>query len=286
MKKGMRIKERVTWVATFSAASAVFGIGFNIFLIPHEIVLGGATGIATVLRVLFGLPVGLVTIAVNFPLLVFYAASFGIRRIGSALGGILATSVAVDLFAVLPAITDDKFVAAIFGGAVMGVGVGMLLRIGVTTGGSDLAAYIIHEKKRSVSVGGAVLVIDGTIIVGAAIALGSFDGLVYSIVTAVVYSLTIDRTVIGANRARLVFVMCADPDRLSGRILDELERGVTVLYGKGGYTDADRPVLMCAVKSRELYRLKRLINDSDPSAFMIITDATEVLGEGFGNNNG
>lgn len=280
-----RVTEQFQKIAVIAVASSVFAAGFNMFLLPHGVVLGGATGVATLLNIFFGAPIGLTSVALNLPLLISYGIACGWRRIPSALIGIFSTSIALDLLTFFPSVTDDLLVASIFGGAVMGIGVGILLRLGITTGGSDLAAYILHRKFRRVSVGRFTLLIDGAIIIGSAVALGHLSGLFYSIVAATVYSVTVDRTLIGVNRAKLVYIISSEPDEIAQRIVTELSRGVTLLYGKGKYTDSDRRVVMCALKSRELYSLKRIIGFSDPRAFMIITDANEVFGEGFGNNN-
>lgn len=279
------LRERTGRAASFIIGSLVFALGFNVFLLPHEIILGGATGVATVLKIFTDIPVGVSTVLVNLPIVVLYAVAFGVRQLKFALAGIVSTSVAVDLLFFLPSVTDDRLIASLFGGTIMGIGVGILFRIGVTTGGSDLAAYIINHKNKKMTVGLTVLVIDGVIIFASALALGDFSGILYSSVTAVTYSFAIDRTVLGANRAKLVYIVSGSPEPLAERIMLELGRGVTMLYGKGKYTDTDRRIIMCAVKRQQLYWLKNLVSTHDPAAFMIITDAGEVFGEGFGNNN-
>lgn len=285
LSKNSRLRDRARYAVSFVLGSFVFALGFNAFLLPHEIVLGGATGVATVLKIFTGIPVGVSTLLVNLPIVIFYAVTFGARRIGAALAGIVSTSVAVDLLFFLPSVTEDPLIASLFGGAIMGIGVGILFRIGITTGGSDLAAYIIHQKNKKMTVGLTVLAIDGAIILASALALGDFGGILYSVATAVTYSVAIDRTILGANRAKLVYIVSGSPEPLADRIILELGRGVTLLYGKGKYTDTDRRIIMCAVKRQQLYRLKSLVSTFDPAAFMIITDANEVFGEGFGNNN-
>lgn len=280
-----RLREWAGRAASFILGSLVFALGFNAFLLPHGIVLGGATGVATVLKIFTDIPVGVSTLLVNLPIIAFYTVTFGFRKIGSALAGILSTSVALDLLVGLPSATDDRLIASLFGGAIMGIGVGILFRVGVTTGGSDLAAYIIHHKNKRMTVGLTVLLIDGAIIFASALALGDFSGILYSVATAVAYSLAIDRTILGANRAKLVYIVSGSPEILADRIMLELGRGVTLLYGKGKYTDADLRIVMCAIKRQQLYRLKIIAREVDPAAFMIITDAGEVFGEGFGNNN-
>lgn len=285
LSKNSRLRDRARYAVSFVLGSLVFALGFNAFLLPHEIVLGGATGVATVLKIFTGIPVGVSTLLVNLPIVIFYAVTFGARRIGAALAGIVSTSVAVDLLFFLPSVTEDPLISSLFGGAIMGIGVGILFRIGITTGGSDLAAYIIHHKNKKMTVGLTVLAIDGAIIFASALALGDFGGILYSVATAVTYSVAIDRTILGANRAKLVYIVSGSPEPLADRIILELGRGVTLLYGKGKYTDTDRRIIMCAVKRQQLYRLKSLVSTFDPAAFMIITDANEVFGEGFGNNN-
>ena len=141
-----RLRARAGRAASFVLGSLVFALGFNAFLLPHGIVLGGATGVATVLKIFTDIPVGVSTVLVNLPIVIFYAVTFGARHLGAALAGIVSTSVAVDLLFFLPSVTDDRLIASLFGGAIMGIGVGILFRVGITTGGSDLAAYIIVNQ--------------------------------------------------------------------------------------------------------------------------------------------
>lgn len=195
--------------------------------------------------------------------------------------GITVSSVAIDMMTFLPVTVEDPLLCSVLGGITMGCGSGLMMNVGYTTGGSDLAAVMVAKKARRISTGKMILVIDAVIVIGSAVILRNYEGVIYSAIAVFTYSIAVDSVMGGADRAKMVIIISDSYERIAKEITDDMDRGVTLLDGAGGYTGDKKKVLMCVVKRREEYVLKRLVETVDPAAFMILSDATEVLGDGF-----
>jgi uncharacterized membrane-anchored protein YitT (DUF2179 family) len=255
-------------------------LSFNFFFIPNEIAPGGLSGIATVIFHLFRFPVGVTTLVLNVPLFLV-----GIRQLGGHFGirTLLATvllSVFIDLVKV-PVLTDDSLLASIYGGFLMGVGLGIIFRMNATTGGTDLFAKLIHKYFPAITVAWVLFAVDFVVVVMAAIFLGPSQGL-YAIVSLAVSAKVIDLVQEGLNSAKAVFVISDHSLEISQRIMKDMDRGVTLLSGTGAYTGNAKNVILCVVSRMQITQLKNVIYEIDPNAFAMVTDVKEVMGEGFG----
>lgn len=263
------------------AGALLFGVSVNMFLLPHGVVTGGATGIATAAGKLWGIPVGLGIIIVNLPIFAVCIRQMGISALIYSIIGTALTSVAADSLTFLPSATDDTLLSALIGGAVMGIGAGTMLSAGFTTGGTDLGAYLIHKRHPRLSTGRMVLFFDGAVIVLSALALRNFAGIMYSAICTVTYSASLDMVQGFSRRARIVFVISEHHEAIARAVSRDIDRGVTLLTGKGYYTGADKSVIMCVVGKQQEFPLRRLVLDIDPAAFMVIGEAAGVSGKGF-----
>lgn len=270
-------------VGAVAVGSVLFSMAMNMFLLPTGIVLGGMTGIATVLNIFFGSPVGITIILLNIPLIIANTRIFGRGFLKRTLVGLVATSLSVDLLAFFPLPELDPLICAILGGVCMGAGCGTLISRGYTTGGTDLIACLIKLKWRSASTGTVIMIADLAIILGAALFTRSLDGLFYSIVCTFASGKVMDLMISGSRRAGQAFIVTSRARELTALIIERLFRGVTVIDAVGGYTGEPRQVLMCVVSRREIYLLKQLVAGCDRQAFVIIADASEVSGKGFFN---
>lgn len=261
--------------------SIVMALGIDLFLIPNKIAAGGLSGIGTVLFYLFNLPVGMTVLVMNIPLFLIswkvLGTSFGVKTLFAT----IALSLAIDAFSFLPAVTDDLFLSVLFGGALVGVGLGLIFKRDATTGGTDLAAAIIHKYIPFLSIGSLLLIIDAIVVVMAAAVFRQYELALYASVTIFITARVIDYIVVGINYTKAAYIISLQSDRISSRLLDELNRGVTELKGRGMFTGMDRPVLMCVLRSRDIPHLKKIVQEEDPEAFIFISDVREVLGEGF-----
>lgn len=277
--------------------SAIAASGINLFLVPNKIAPGGVSGIATVLHYLSDgrLPVGATMLAFDIPLYIIGYRFIGRRFIFRTMFSSVALSLLIDFtspyFNIIArqffnsgtANSGDLIVFTLFGGVLLGLGLGLVFRSGATTGGTDLAAKIIHKFTPHLSLGNLLMCLDGSVIVFAAISFNSIVIGLYSIVTIFVMSKVIDAIMEGVNFSKCVYIISEKSDIIADRILVDIDRGVTALKGTGMYTKKDKQVLFCILDRSQLPALKAIVREIDANAFVILTDVREVVGEGFKN---
>ncbi len=276
-----------------SLGCVITAAAINIFLVPFKIAPGGVAGIATVIYYLSSekMPVGTTMLILNIPLFILGFRLIGKRFFIRTLAATVLLSAAIDglepltdYFADLVKLESanmDLLLYSLFGGFLMGVGLGFVFRSGATTGGTDLAAKIVNHFTPAFTMGQVLLIIDSLVIVFAAAAFKSFQLAMYAMVTLFIASRVIDTMLEGVNFAKALFIISDRSDEIAQKILSSLDRGVTSLEGTGMYTGKNRQVLFCVVQRSQLPVLKKLVKEIDSDAFLILTDVREVLGEGF-----
>jgi len=279
----MKLSDRVRAVIDYFwifVGSALIALALDWFLIPNKIAAGGVSGIATIIHYLFGLPVGAVMIALNVPLFLMGFKELGLKFGVRSLYGMLVLSLLVDFLApYLKALTKDPFLACLYGGVLSGIGLGIVFKFKGSTGGTDLAAAILRRFTKT-NVGMALLFIDGLVVFASGIVFNPEQAL-YALITIVVTSLLIDLVQEGMGYARAFFIISDKNDLISEKIITELDRGGTCLKGEGIYSRKEKNVLLAVVNRSEVSRLKEIVYQIDPKAFVIVTNVHEVLGEGF-----
>ncbi|MDF2653401.1 MAG: yvjA [Paenibacillus sp.] len=259
--------------------AAIIALSFNVFLLPNQIASGGVSGISTIFLSVFGWEPAYVQWAFNIPLfiagVIFLGKQFGVKT----LVGTIFLPFVVFITKDIEPWTNDALLSSLFGGIGVGLGLGIVFRGNASTGGTDLAAQIIN-KYTGLTLGTCVVLIDGLIVIGAAIVFDIERGL-YALIALYVTSKTIDLIQIGFGRSKTAMIITNKQEEIREGILNKIDRGVTKLSAYGGFTDDERPVLMCVVDQREFTKLKQLVKSLDPSAFVVVMDAAEVLGEGF-----
>jgi uncharacterized membrane-anchored protein YitT (DUF2179 family) len=264
---------------TFGALLAAVSV--DVFLIPNNVVMGGVTGASMLLHTFAGTPVGLVTLLANIPLFIL-----GFRYLGGLVFGLrtlYATAVmaiAIDLLApYLRPVTNDPLLYTLYGGLLDGLGVGLVFRARGTTGGTDIVARLL-ERRYGYQPGRSMLLMNVAVFAIAFVFYGP-EKVLYALLVAFVGSRALDNTLSAGSGARQALIVTTQPDAVTQALLHDLGRGVTMLEGYGGYTGAERGVLLCVVSRAELSFLKAIISRVDPQAFAVIGEAGEVLGEGF-----
>ncbi|MFS0865010.1 YitT family protein [Fredinandcohnia sp. 179-A 10B2 NHS] len=259
--------------------SAIVALSFNLFLLPNKVASGGVSGISTIMYAVLGWEPAYVQWAFNIPLfiagVIFLGKVYGIRT----LIGTLFLPLVVFLSRNLEPATLDPLLGSLFGGIGVGLGLGITFRGNASTGGTDLAAQIVH-KYTGISLGKCVLLIDGLIVLAAAIVFNIESGL-YALIGLFVTSKTIDLVQVGLGYSKMALIITNKQDEVRQMIFEKLDRGVTKLSSYGGYTDDERPMLMCVVDQTEFTKLKQVVRSVDTTAFVVVMDAAEVLGEGF-----
>lgn len=257
---------------------AAFGVSF--FLIPAKIAAGGVSGLATVVFHLTGFPAGITMLLLNIPLFLLswrlIGPLFGVKT----LFGTITMSLFVDLFNqyAVP-MTSDLLLSAIYGGVISGIGMGIAFRAGGSTGGTDMAAQLM-ARFFVTSVGQALLVVDGFVIILAGLAFG-LELAMYALIAVFITTKAIDLVQEGQNYAKATLIISEYAEEIGQTIMDRLERGVTSLDGRGMYTKDDKDVLLVIVSRMEIARVKEIVREFDEKAFVVIADVHEVLGEGF-----
>ncbi len=257
----------------------ITALSFNLFFIPGQIAPGGLSGLGTVIYYLIGIPVGVVTLVLNIPLFLI-----SIKQLGGAFGvrtlvATLLLSLFIDLVKV-PAMTTDPLLASIYGGVLMGAGLGIIFRMNATTGGTDLFAKLIHRYFPTISVAWVLFFIDFLVVIAAAIVFGPNQAL-YAVVALAITAKVIDLVQEGLNAAKAIIIISNRSEQIADKIMKDLDRGVTLLNGKGAFTGENKNVILCVVNRMQIPKIKNLIYEIDSRAFAIVYDVKEVLGEGF-----
>jgi len=278
----------------------VMSLGLLWFLDPYKASAGGVSGISIILRNILGIPLGLSMIALNLPLFLigvkFLGRRFGIRTFY----GLVTFSVMVEFIDKIvygkllnthsyllsdpdnvKVLSDlDPLLAAIFGGVLLGAGLGLVFRAQGSTGGSDIVAQMA-VKYRLLTAGQAFMLFDFLVISSAALAFGNVGYALIGFVALFSSSKTVDIVVEGMGNTKGLYIVSDQWEVITRRILDEIERGVTILHGQGGYTGRSKEVIFCVVTRRSIYKVRQIVADEDPKAFMVISDLHEVYGFGF-----
>ena len=262
--------------------SAIFAVGVTIFTTPNEIAPGGVTGIATVLHSITGMQMGTLTFLINIPLIILGLVVIGKRFTINTFRTLLILSVITNISETfLPVYTENVLVASIFGGAAIGIGIGIIFLNGSTTGGTDILGRVLLRYFQHIPLGKILLAIDFVIVVFAGFYYGTLDAALYALVSVYVTERAMDGVLYGFNETRIAYVVTEHPDEVAKRVMEETDRGVTYLHGEGGFQHDKKLVIMCARPSRQFAKFKRIVLEVDHAAFIMVAPASNVIGEGF-----
>jgi len=276
-----RVQKKIRQYVGMTLGIFITAVAMNLFLIPHKIAAGGVSGLATVLHYLFDFPVGVLMLVFNIPIFLFGLKILGARYGINTLYGAIMLSVFIDLTEKFtPVVTEDILLNCLYGGVMVGVGMGLVFRFKGNTAGTALLAAILN-KLFHISVGQALMISDACVVAFAGIVFKSPELALYATISIFVTSQIIDLVQEGPATSKSFLIMVENPEVLADKIFQEIDRGVTYLQGRGGYTGQSREMLLCVVDTSEVTQLKELIVQHDSKAFIIVNDAHEVFGEGF-----
>lgn len=261
----------------------ILAVSISLFLLPNQLSSGGVAGIATVTYYLFNLPMGLVIIYINVPMFIFSSYKIGKSFFIKSIIGTISLSFFVDWLDKFTPLTEDRFLACVYGGIIMGIGTAILLKANSSTGGSDLVSYIAKKYKPEIKSSQIIAIIDIAIILINVIFFKEIEIGLYSVIAIYLMGKVIDILFEGIDFTKLVFVVSDKSEEIAKQIEIQMQRGVTGLLGKGMYTQKEKLVLMCAISRKDISRTKRIINEIDSQAFIVITNSREVVGLGFKN---
>ncbi|MDR1467524.1 MAG: YitT family protein [Oscillospiraceae bacterium] len=274
-------------ILMFSFGTLLFAISTNVFIVPNNLAPGGLIGLATILKIVFGLPVGWTTLAMNVPLFVLAYKKIGYSFLTKSLFCVILGNVLIEI--TRPFILDfeleyksDILLASVFGGFIGGVGLAIIFIRGGSTGGIDIIANLLSAHNSHISIGKLLLILDALVIAISAFVC-DIEKAFYASVCVFITTKFIDAIMYGVDigTGKLVFVISSKNQEISQKIIKKLSRGVTELKSKGSYTGNEGEILLCAVRRHEIHELRNIVHSVDKNAFMVVTDAREITGEGF-----
>ena len=280
------VREQVRSYVIITLACVLYALSFNWFYAPNDFTVGGFTGISQIINFFVPvLPIGTMVIVLNVPLFVVGLKKFGFAFLVKSIYTMALSSVLIDVVDVIHQFSPmDPLLAGLYGGVTLGVASGLIFREEATTGGSELGAWIVRSHVERLSIGNICLGIDLTIILIYAAVFRSLNNALYGALALYITTKVLDLVVYGQNTAKLAYIISDKYEEIMQEMIAR-DMGATLLNGKGIYTGSERPLLLCAVRNKEVVSIKRFIKELDPDAFFIVCDASEVLGEGFGVYN-
>ena len=283
--KGQTVLKNIIKYLFIVLGSVIYAVGFQFFMFPNSIVTGGVMGVSMIINHFSSLPVGVLTIIMNVPLFIVAWRHFGLDFIIASFAGMVLSSAAVDVLALTDVVlTNDMMLASIVGGAVKGAGLGIVYYVGATTGGVDIVAKMLRERYAHINFGTIVLIIDAFIIGAYALVMGNYETCMYSIIAMFATSKVIDLVLYGIDNSSICYIISEKSDTIAKDIISgHLKRGVTILKGQGAYSHQDKRVIMCVIKRTQIGELKKLVKAEDENAFVVLSDAKNVFGNGFEN---
>lgn len=280
MKK--RIWKEILWAGTTAIGSALFALGFAMFLIPNDINTGGISGLAMILRELLGFgSIGTLTLLMNIPLFLIGGVKIGKRFFAGSLIGMVLSSVLIDLFALIPFATPEPLIGGLYGGVLCGAGLGLVFMAGASTGGSDILVRLLKKKYRNLPIGSISMMFDAMVVLLTGLVFRDISKALYSGVVVFVCGQVIDAVVYRFDYSRVALIISKEHEKIAKAISDQLDRGATYLHGSGSYTHQNIEVVLAVVRKGQLAELKELVMDIDENAFVIVQEAHQVLGDGF-----
>ncbi len=281
-EKAKKIAKFIGRYIVITFAACIYAVGISMFLDPNNLAPGGLTGAAVILTRIIPITLGTLIVIMNIPIMILGAWKFGARFTLSTLYTLVVSSAFMEVFERMGyVVTHDKILAALVGGTLMGAGMGLCLRMETTTGGIDIIIKVLRQKYRQVKSGEMYLIIDGLILAAAALYFKDIEVSMYAGVAIVVSTYILDKVLYGSDEAKLVYIVSNKRKIIATRMMVELNMGVTLVEGKGAYNMENTEVIMCVMHKQNLTKVRNLVSEVDPEAFMIVSSATEVFGEGF-----
>lgn len=270
------------WVLRIIVGTSLFALGFDLFLLPNELNVGGLSGLAMILVHVLGVgSVGLITTLVNLPLFIIGGKKIGKTFFTGSLIGMLSLSVAIDAFAVLPMPNVEPLIAVLYGGVLCGVGAGIVFVAGASTGGSDIVVRLLKMRYQHVPIGTITMCFDAVVAILTGLVFQDVSKTLYSGIAIFVTGTVVDAVVYRFDYSKVVLIISKQYEKIAHAVGEKLQRGATFLHGQGVYSGDETKVVLTAVKRQQIAELKALVVEIDPAAFIIVQEAHQVLGDGF-----
>ena len=264
-----------------TAAAFVYAVGVSLFTDPNNMAPGGVTGISIILSRLLPVSTGTFIMLINIPILIFAVWKFGIAFTVSTIYAIALISSFTNVLSPYGAATDDILLAALVGGTLTAVSIGVIFLAGATTGGTDIIVKALRLRFPHLKTGKIFFIADALVVTLSGIVFRDLNAALYAAISAICTSVVMDVVLYGRDEAKLLYIISSRAEEIAGRLLSDLDIGVTYIKGQGAYSGDNKRVIMCVVKKPVTPRAEEIVKQEDPHSFMIITSATEVFGEGY-----
>jgi uncharacterized membrane-anchored protein YitT (DUF2179 family) len=277
------VKKRTAPVLQIVLGCTIIGLSYALFLIPHHFVPGGVSGLAIIFNYFADLPVGAMIVVLNIPIFIFGLRTMGKKYVLKSLAGMLVSSFMIDLFnqvLKVPAATDNKILASIYGGILLGVGLGIVFRGHASTGGSDIVGMVV-SKYTGISIGFGIMIVDFIVISASGFAFRELEAPLYGYIVLFLSIKVIDLVLEGWSYSKLVIITSNRTVEIEKFILNTLERSGTALKSRSLYLNREGEIILTVIHRKQLAELRDFIKEIDPQAFVIINDTYDVLGKGF-----
>ena len=262
-------------------ASILYGAGTSLFLEPNELVPGGLTGIAMILNRFIPIGTGTFFLIMNIPIIILAWYKFGGKFIVSTLYAVGCVSVATDLFTGMPAVTKEPLLAVFMGDILIAFSIATIFKCGATSGGADIIIKLLRLKYPHIRTGRLFMIFDISVVALSGILFRNIDAALYAFIGIFVMSAVMDLVLYGQDEAKMVFIISEKFEILASKIMSDVDAGVTFLTGRGAYTKKEKEVILCVVRKAVYPKVEEIIKAEDPAAFLIVTHAHEIYGEGY-----
>lgn len=275
------VAKRVKCYVILTVAAAIYAVAISLFLDPNNIAPGGVTGISILVNRFTAIPTGTVNLLINIPIVILGLWEFGWHFIFSTMYELALITVFINALASYGAVTEDLLMASVIGGALIGVALAFVFKAGATTGGIDIVVKVVRTKRRHIKTNILFLVFDSMVILASWIVFQDLIVAFYAGIAVMTDSIVMDKILYGSDEAKLTYIISTKPAQVKQRIFDELDITATIITARGAYTNEPKELLMVVTRKQMYPRLEEIVKDEDTSAFMIVSSASEIFGEGY-----
>ncbi len=264
-----------------TVGALIYAVAISLFLDPNKLAPGGVSGLAIIINHYTSFSTGMTALVINIPLMILGIWKFGLKFFISTIVATTLGSVFIDVLAPIGAVADDKILCAVIGGALIGISLGFIFKAGATTGGTDIVARLLKLKFPHVETGSLFMAVDSLVVAASAIAFRDIEVALYAAICVFITGKMFDLVLYGAQEAKLLIIISDKEEEIASRLLNDIDTGMTYLHGVGGYSEKNKKVIMCAIKKQMLPKVEDMIKEVDLNAFIIVTSANEIVGQGY-----
>ena len=280
MKKNTLLKELWSYFM-ITIGSLLYALAISLFLDPNSLAPGGVSGISIILSSVTGVETGTWVLLINIPILLLGLWKFGFKFIVSTIYCVIISSAFINLLEPYGALTNDLLLAAVAGSALLAVGIGLVMKSRATTGGTDIIVKVLRLKFPHMKTGSLFLMIDASIVTVSAIVFENIDSALYAGIAAFLTSTILDIVLYGRDSAKMIYIISDCAEKIAKRLLADVDIGVTFVRGEGAYSGKDKKVILCVMRKALAPKVEEIVKEEDPDSFMIVTNATEIYGQGY-----